>query len=75
MYKDQVKNAGAALPQLPGLKRLTAALAPHHALLRRRLASGGGPGGPSGGLGPSAAGTALGMLRTGNHDPPMDGGR
>ncbi|GIL81434.1 hypothetical protein Vretimale_989 [Volvox reticuliferus] len=60
VYKDQVKNAGAALPQLPGLKRLTAALAPHHALLRSSRVSK----------------AALGSLLAGKQaDVPLDGGR
>ncbi|GLI61000.1 hypothetical protein VaNZ11_003258 [Volvox africanus] len=80
VYKDQVKNAGAALPQLPGLKRLTAALAPHHALLRRRLAHPGGSGGVGGGGGgvtsSGAPKAALGTLLAGKQvDVPVDGGR
>ncbi|GIL62061.1 hypothetical protein Vafri_16363 [Volvox africanus] len=80
VYKDQVKNAGAALPQLPGLKRLTAALAPHHALLRRRLAhpgGSGGVGGVGGGIASSGASkAALGVLLGGKQvDEPVDGGR
>ncbi|KAG2488060.1 hypothetical protein HYH03_013364 [Edaphochlamys debaryana] len=60
VYKDQVKNAGAALPSLPGLKRLAAALGPHHAALRRLLLErqGAGPGAGSSGGGGAPAGAA-----------------
>ncbi|GLC38217.1 hypothetical protein PLESTB_001086800 [Pleodorina starrii] len=88
VYKDQVKNAGAPLPQLPGLKRLAAALAPHHSLLRRRLAhqaAGGAAGGAGGGegagrggaTGSTAAAKGLGALLAGGGVPdvPADGGR
>ncbi|EFJ52381.1 hypothetical protein VOLCADRAFT_103040 [Volvox carteri f. nagariensis] len=80
VYKDQVKNGGPSLPQLPGLKKLSAALAPHHALLRRRVlahpgggggvgggaAGGGGGGGGGGGAGVAGPALPLGMLLAGN---------
>lgn len=68
VYKDQVKNAGASLPALPGIKELAAKIGHHHAVLRKLVVEqqqaaarqqqvqqrlGQGLGGPAGGGAPA----------------------
>ncbi len=66
LYKGSVSNA-AGLPVMPGLRRLTARLAPHHERLRASSAAlaaghlgGGGGGGGAGGVGSGGGGGAAG---------------